>query len=423
MTQLDAAAAGNPGALTVAAYASQWIERRRGLGVASVNDEETRLRLHVLPTLGAELLTSIRPKHIATLILDLRAAAKLSPRSIRHIAGHLHTMFGAARREELIDSNPVDLERGILPKKADQDPTWRHEAIFARAEVELLLGDPRVPLDRRVVYVGKALFGMRHSEWASCTWAAYDTATTPLGRVNLGLTKSKVPRAVPVHPVAAAILADWRRRRRAEVIGPPPGPDDLIVPTRNNTERDATDAQRDLQLDLETLDLRTRAGEKRKRRGHDLRRTFISLALEDGARRDIIEAISHGPRGDIISVYTQLPWPVMCAEILKLRIQPRRGAGVLPLHRPLHKNGRWRNDLLGGATPTGFERVSTPAPPPQTLDIPRADTGLTGSSEAIRVVGPLHAVLEALTTGDVAGAVALLTELLSMLEGRKAAGA
>ena len=35
-----------------------------------------------------------------------------------------------------------------------------------------------------------------------------------------------------------------------------------------------------------------------------LRRTFITLAQVDGARKDILEAISHGPRGDIVSVYT-----------------------------------------------------------------------------------------------------------------------
>ena len=42
--------------------------------------------------------------------------------------------------------------------------------------------------------------------------------------------------------------------------------------------------------------------ELRPRRGHDLRRTFITLAQVDGARKDILEAISHGARGDIVSV-------------------------------------------------------------------------------------------------------------------------
>jgi hypothetical protein len=38
-----------------------------------------------------------------------------------------------------------------------------------------------------------------------------------------------------------------------------------------------------------------------------LRRTFIALAQVDGARRDLLETITHGPRGDIINVYSSLP--------------------------------------------------------------------------------------------------------------------
>ena len=59
----------------------------------------------------------------------------------------------------------------------------------------------------------------------------------------------------------------------------------------------------------------------RPRRGHDLRRTFITLAQVDGARRDLLETITHGPRGDIVSVYTTFPWPALCAEVAKLQIE------------------------------------------------------------------------------------------------------
>jgi hypothetical protein len=59
----------------------------------------------------------------------------------------------------------------------------------------------------------------------------------------------------------------------------------------------------------------------RHRRGHDLRCTFITLAQVDGARRDLLETITHGPRGNIINVYTTFPWPALCAEVAKLRIK------------------------------------------------------------------------------------------------------
>ena len=71
--------------------------------------------------------------------------------------------------------------------------------------------------------------------------------------------------------------------------------------------------------DLERLGLR-------KRRQHDLRRTFVTLARSDGARKDILEQIFHGPRGDIMDMYTTLPWRVLCDEVSKLRVElPRAG--------------------------------------------------------------------------------------------------
>jgi hypothetical protein len=62
---------------------------------------------------------------------------------------------------------------------------------------------------------------------------------------------------------------------------------------------------------------------------------MISLALVDGARRDLLETVTHGARGDIMSVYTTAPWPALCAEVAKLQIHLRIGAQVLPISRQL----------------------------------------------------------------------------------------
>jgi hypothetical protein len=85
------------------------------------------------------------------------------------------------------------------------------------------------------------------------------------------------------------------------------------------TPKDKHEAPKQLRADLDLLKFR-------QRRGHDLRRTFITLAQVDGARRDLLEAMTHGPRGDIISVYTTFPWPALCAEVAKLQIELRSGA-------------------------------------------------------------------------------------------------
>jgi hypothetical protein len=70
----------------------------------------------------------------------------------------------------------------------------------------------------------------------------------------------------------------------------------------------------------------------RKCRQHDLRRTFISLARANGARKDVVQWMSHGPSGDIVDMYTTLPWELLCKELLKIKIELRRGQ-VIPLRK------------------------------------------------------------------------------------------
>ena len=61
----------------------------------------------------------------------------------------------------------------------------------------------------------------------------------------------------------------------------------------------------------------------RRRRLHDARRRFITLAISDGARKDALEWITHGRRGDIMSFYNEPPWASLCAGIQKLRLVAR----------------------------------------------------------------------------------------------------
>jgi hypothetical protein len=125
--------------------------------------------------------------------------------------------------------------------------------------------------------------------------------------LNLGKTKTQVPRRVPVHPTLARVLAEWKLAGWERTYGRIPTPDDLIAPTRNMTERTAQETPKQLHEDLDTLGLR-------RRRGHDRRRTFITLAQVGGARRDLFETVTHGPHGDIVSICTTSPWPASAAR-------------------------------------------------------------------------------------------------------------
>jgi integrase len=243
----------------------------------------------------------------------------------------------------------------VLPKKVDKNPAWRATAIYTREEVEQLISDTRITEDRRVLYALKALAALRHSEAAGLTWRQYDTDLEPLGALSLERTKTQVPRQVPVHPTLARVLAEWKLAGWERTFGRAPTAADLIVPTRRLTVRPSPDAQRTLLLDLTELGLRGR-------RGHDMRRTFISLACADGARRDLLEAVTHGPRGNIVDMYTTFPWAALCDEVTKLKIALREGLvldgdfrGLAARFAATQRNAR--NRWGKTATPTGHYSI------------------------------------------------------------------
>jgi integrase len=299
---------------TVESYANRWLDAREGR-VHSIRDERSRFRLHILPAIGSMPLSEVRPRHVRDLILGIRG--KLAPRTVRGVYGTLHTMFRDAEIDELVASNPVKVSAGTLPKKVDKDPAWRSTAVFTREEVEALISDERIPTDRRVLYAILGLSGMRFGEVAALRWSAYDRAQEPLGMLSVHVAfevrskkekevKTGVARRVPVHPTLRAILAEWK-------LATQPGAGDLIIPSKLGEHRRVWRSLLRFHEDLDRLGLR-------RRRLHDLRRTFITLAQVDGARRDLLEVITHGPRGDIVSAYTTYPWSALCAEVAKLSI-------------------------------------------------------------------------------------------------------
>lgn len=316
------------GSLTVKRYALDWLKRRT---TVTVKDDESRLTRHVLPMLGGLLLADVRPRHVRDLVRALAARDEeaLAPRTVRNVYGVLHTMFHDAQVEELVDANPCVLKRDDLPKKVDKDPAWRPTAIFVREEVEALISDERIPHDRRVVYAILALAGLRFGECAALTWGAYDVTLSPLGKLIVASAysvkkkavksvKTERPREVPAHPTLAKILAEWKLSGWQQLMERPPRPDDQIVPSRLGAHRSVNHALKRFKEDCDRIGLR-------KRRLHDLRRTFITLARTDGARKDVLEVVTHGSRGDIVDVYSSLPWSLLCEEVGKLQVAVRDG--------------------------------------------------------------------------------------------------
>jgi integrase len=326
---------------TVGAYAERWLKDRHERHIAKADGDEDRLR-H-LPRLLAMPIESVRRIHVQQAFAGLMTAPvqkRLAPRTIRHIYGTLRTLFGDALAEGLVVAQPCTLlrRRGELPANVDKDELWRRTAIFARHEIATLISDERLPERRRVLYALMFLAGPRIGEVCARRWGDYDPEAQPLGSLvvhstyQLRTRRMKAPksgrsREVPVHPTLAAILAQWRLSGWREAHGRHPTQEDFIIPSLKGKVLSSNSSYDRLRRDLILLKMR-------HRRQHDTRRSFITYALADGARRDYLKWITHGPDGSIMDEYNTPPWDGLCEAVSKLRISLRIGeiTHLLPCH-------------------------------------------------------------------------------------------
>jgi integrase len=316
---------------TVEGYGRRWVKQRRALRIDDWSNDESRLRCHVYRHIGMLPLAEVRARDVAELIRAIRLSKpKKAPRTVRNIYSVLRAFFRDAEIDGLLErSTPCILTRYQIGEAVDADPDWRDRAIFTREELETLISDERVPADRRVMYGLQGIAGLRHGEAAGLKWIHYDRQRLPLGRLMIrrsydkSHTKTATRRDMPVHPRLAAILDQWLSSGWQAMMGAAPNGDDLLIPmtdgsrTPHGKMRTKNDSYKRLQHDLRALGFRPR-------RGHDLRRTMISIAQDDGASREILRDVTHGrSKRDAIDDYTTLQWATLCAEVARLRLQRR----------------------------------------------------------------------------------------------------
>jgi integrase len=324
--------AAGPGVLTVAGWAKRWLDSRPQ---HSRWYDESRLDLHVLPVIGSLRLDEVRPRHMLDVVE--RARATLAPRTVRNLYGVAQAMFRDALVRDLIERTPCELRRPHLPTVSDRDPAWRAAAVFSRAELWTLTHPhPAIEPDSTVSYAVLGFAGLRHGEMAGLRWRDYEPDAAPLGRLHIwtsygrGRTKTGAERLMPAHPVLAEILREWRSEGWASLMGRDPEPGDLILPLPVSTRRKA-EAMRTKQFTYKRAVRHLKALGWRARRVHDLRRTFLSLAQEDGADPNILKRGTHAPPRDVIALYTSIEWARLCREVAKFA--PNAVQGPAPKRR------------------------------------------------------------------------------------------
>jgi integrase len=204
---------------TVEGCASSWVAELYARGVKSARDYESRLRDHILPTLGKRSVADVTREEIKELIATIVRAGEHAPRTVHNIYDTVRGVFAFALERNMITATPCTLKvsKKELPKKRDRDPDWRPTARFSREELELILSAPteKVPLDRLTLMALQLLCGLRFGEAAGRKWSHYDASAQPLGRLRCAtqydgqpLKSDGNPREIPVHPVLAEILEE-----------------------------------------------------------------------------------------------------------------------------------------------------------------------------------------------------------------------
>jgi len=303
-----------------------WIERREARGLRSWADDESRIRTHVLPRIGRKRITEITAIDLERVFEDMRARER-APKTCWNTYSAVRALFRDAVKKGFLAQSPCVLGEEELGAMVDKDPEWREGAIYERSEIERLVFDPRIPWDRRIFYAIEYFAGRRLGEVSGLRVRHLDLQREPLGSMlfarsyAVGRTKTKTTVQMPTHPVLALLLDCWLREGFVAMFGRVPVADDFIVPrppgakSKHGACRDKNYVRKQLAKDLELLELR-------HRRSHDLRRSFITHAQQDGAQPHILERLTHPStkKATAFAGYTEFAWDDYCREVAKLHI-------------------------------------------------------------------------------------------------------
>jgi integrase len=306
-------------AMTVAVYSEHWGEARRN---RSASDDRQRLRDHVVPELGTVRLDALEPRHTKQLA-DMLVSKKLAAKTVWNVMGAYRTMLRDARLEGLIASDPYVLPRKYLPRvRATEPEAYRLE------EVAALLALPTRP-DLAMLCALQLYGGLRQGEACGVRWGDVREAA-PLACLSLERAYDDEPlktdqrRKVPIHPELARRLKEWRSVGFPLVMRREPREWDPIVPRRGGKHHTKQSSYKALMRACEAAWIRFDGT-------HAARHTFITWARRCGARKEIIERVTHNARGDIVDQYTHWDWVPLC-EAVGVLSYARDGHHAL--HRP-----------------------------------------------------------------------------------------
>jgi integrase len=320
-----------PAEQTFEQLATAWFARQVHLRPASRARYEVSLRRHLLPQLGALPVSQLDEEHVAAFVARLEQAG-YAAWTIRSALTPLGRILRYAVRRRLIASNPMLLlERSELPTVGR-----REQRVLTKNEIERLIeaAHPKY----RVLLATAAFTGLRLGELLALVWADVDLDN---GFIHVHETldrnqRRQTPkthsaiRDVVLMPTLAAILGEHRGASRY------PGDHDPVFASRNGTPIAQRNAQRrGMKAAAQAAGLE-RPGAKTLRM-HDLRHTFASLLISQGANVVFVSRqLGHASPAITLHVYAHLFDRAQHAETTKSLLE-RSFSNVLATMHPVRE--------------------------------------------------------------------------------------
>lgn len=321
-------------AIRLDAFTDRWADLQRENDRRAWKHSKSLIVNHVLDDIGHMQVRDISRRHLREWLQGLNAWMKRegrAPKTVHDVHRALSSLLEMAVADEIIDVNPAKNRhvRELLPPL---DPNAGGEA-YTADEVWAFTTDPRVPFDRRILHAGQAFAGMRIGESAGRRRSNINWSAPVLPRMLIDTQyqdaplksargANKKPRVAPVHPAYRRMLSEWFDGGYKSIFGVEMPDDGFLVPSRLDTLRARSRRQA---LAAHERDAK-RLGIEHKGT-HAFRRHFSTFTVKDGAREEVIERITHNPKGTIIRTYIddQHLWGQLCEAVLCLKVDLSRG--------------------------------------------------------------------------------------------------
>lgn len=290
---------------TVSKFLNSWLlSKVKSTRPGTVRGYESKIRVHVIPALGAVTLVKVTPQRLQSFFNE-KLARGLSPQTVHHIRAILRAALGDALKWGLVARNAAEL---VDP------PRVPHEEIrpLAPAEAQALLDAVKGNRLEALYSVAIAL-GLRQGEALGLRWEDVDfdagslSVRQSLQRIGGAFqfvepktARSRRTLALPV--VAATALREHRRRQLEERLAAGPmWQDHALVFTRaNGLPLHGSNVTREFQRMLERAGLR-------RLRFHDMRHACASLLIAQGVHpRVVMETLGHSQIGITMNLYSHV---------------------------------------------------------------------------------------------------------------------